>query len=739
MTNAPVAVQDQLDQPILDSVKRYWGYDSLRPLQDDAIRAGIRQRDSLIVMPTGGGKSLCYQVPPIVANRVDIVVSPLISLMKDQVDGLQACGYPAAAIYSGQSSEERNRIFSGIHQEQYRLLFVSPERLVTHDFMEVVRCMSVRAFAIDEAHCISHWGHDFRPDYRQLAQLKQRFPGVSVHAFTATATPRVRADIAAQLQLENPEILVGNFDRPNLVYRIVPRVDECTQIVEVIRRHPHEAVIVYCITRKSTENIAAVLKANGINAAAYHAGMEHEQRRKTQEAFAGETLDVVVATVAFGMGIDRSNVRCVIHAAMPKSIEHYQQETGRAGRDGLEAECVMLYSAADAGKWQRLFSMNGEEGQTTFDAQIELLRHLQGLCGTINCRHRALVQYFGQNYKKENCGCCDVCLGEVKGMDGGTVLAQKILSCVARLNFSYGVKYIVQVLRGSKAEQVLQRGHDQLSTHGILHHLPEKYLTNLVYQLVDLGLLVRKDGEYPVYLPGNNALAVLRGEQEVQLIEPKMKHARKTKVDQASWEGVDRDLFEHLRELRRAIADERGVAAFVILGDTVLRSLARVRPDTLAGLEKIRGIGEKKRNDFGPRFVQAIVEYCAGQNLKANQPGLVPTIEIVRPRQTNSNAMRMKAQGMFRGGASIDRVMKATDRARSTVTGYLADLIEETGTQNIERWVDRNKIERIEQAVRKVGMDALKPIYEHLKEQVEYSEIRLVVAHFRSQEAKIST
>ncbi len=349
---------------VLDVVRRYWGYTSLRPLQEQAIAAGVEQRDSLVVLPTGGGKSLCYQVPPVLANRTDVVVSPLISLMKDQVDGLRACGYPAAALNSGMTDAERRQTLDAMRAGTLRLLFVAPERLMNDGFLSGLGRMEVRSFAIDEAHCISHWGHDFRPEYRRLAELKKHFPHASVHAYTATATERVRRDIVQQLGLVDPAMLVGTFDRPNLTYRVVDRVDGNQQVLEAIRRHASEAVIVYCISRKDTEALASFLQASDVRAAFYHAGMNPDERRRTQDEFSKERLDVIVATVAFGMGIDRSNVRCVIHAAMPKSVEHYQQETGRAGRDGLEAECLMLYSFADFARWKSLLTRSAEETQS---------------------------------------------------------------------------------------------------------------------------------------------------------------------------------------------------------------------------------------------------------------------------------------------------------------------------------------------------------------------------------------
>ncbi len=348
-------------EAVLDAVRRYWGHHSLRPWQADAIDAGLDGRDSLVVLPTGGGKSLCYQTPPLIANRTDIVVSPLIALMKDQVDALASCGYPAAALHSGLSADERREIRVAALAGAYRLLFVAPERLLTPWFLDLIERLDVRAFAIDEAHCISQWGHDFRPEYRRLASLKSRFPAASIHAYTATATPRVRDDIVEQLGLRDPDIVIGRFDRPNLVYRVVPRTNLEGQVLETIGRHAHEAIIVYCISRADTERLAGALRGRGVRAAAYHAGLDARARSETQEAFAREQIDVIVATVAFGMGIDRSNVRCVIHAAMPKSVEHYQQETGRAGRDGLEAECVLLYSPSDYRRWETLFARSGAE------------------------------------------------------------------------------------------------------------------------------------------------------------------------------------------------------------------------------------------------------------------------------------------------------------------------------------------------------------------------------------------
>jgi ATP-dependent DNA helicase RecQ len=608
---------------VLDVVRRYWGFDSLKPLQAEAIRAGLAGRDSLVVLPTGGGKSLCYQVPPAVASGLDLVVSPLISLMKDQVDGLVANGYPAAALHSNLSPEARTEVCRGAAAGEYRLLFVSPERLSNADFQSFLGELPVRAFAIDEAHCISHWGHDFRPDYRQIAVLRERFPEASFHAFTATATERVREDIASQLSLRDPEVLVGRFDRPNLVYRVKPKVDVTAQVMEVLDGLRGGAAIVYCLSRKDTERLATALAKRGIKAAAYHAGMTEPKRTKTQDDFAAERLDVVVATVAFGMGIDRSDVRAVIHASLPQSVEHYQQETGRAGRDGLPAECVLLYSYSDVIRWETLLERGGAETGVPEDrlaAQRTLLEEMQNYCGALRCRHLALSRYFGQETSGD-CGACDVCLDEVQAMPDSTTVAQKVLSAVARTGQRFGIGYIVEVLRGADTERIRSRGHDGLPTFGVLADLSARALTNLVYQLVNQGLVERTAGEMPVLRLNRDSVAVLKGEMEVKLTEPSVgKRLRKTKAQEVSWEGVDEGLYEHLRDLRRELAAERAVPAYVIFGDRTLRELAAVRPTGLRRLADIHGVGEKKLADPGPRFLEAIEVYCEENGIATNVP-----------------------------------------------------------------------------------------------------------------------
>ncbi len=615
-----------LEGEIRAAVSRCWGYGELRPLQQEAIAAGLAHRDSLVVLPTGGGKSLCYQVPPLLAGRTDVVVSPLIALMKDQVDGLLANGYPAVALHSGLPRAAISAMEEEVTAGRCRLVFVSPERLLTPDFLALLDRLAVRAFAIDEAHCISHWGHDFRKEYRQLAVLKERFPEASVHAYTATATQRVRDDIVAQLRLKDPTVLVGGFDRPNLIYRVIPRIDVYQQVHEILERHRGEATIVYCITRKEAEDMATQLQACGLRAGCYHAGLDPTRRQLTQEAFSAERLDVIAATIAFGMGIDRSDVRCVIHAAMPKSIEHYQQETGRAGRDGLPAECCLLYSPADADKWEWLVRRSVEKAQAppeTLAAQVELLAQMRGYCAAPVCRHRFLSEYFGQAYERENCGACETCLGEVTADPEATVIAQKILSCVARVEQRFGVGHVVKVLTGARDRFVRRFGHERLSTFGILREHDQKRLTSLVYQLIDQGLLDRTPGDRPVLKLNAASWEVLRGAREVRLVRPPAGPVSRTRVERESWEGVDRALYESLRALRHEIALERGVPAFVIFGNATLRDMARRRPQTRAELLQVHGVGEKKLRELGARFLTLLQAHdqAAARGQRRNAAG----------------------------------------------------------------------------------------------------------------------
>jgi ATP-dependent DNA helicase RecQ len=716
----------EIADPVLDVVERTWGFSSLRPLQRQAIDAVLAGRDSLLVVPTGAGKSLCFQAPALLLDGLTVVVSPLIALMKDQVDALVSSGVAAAALNSATSAADQRGIELAACDGSLRLLFVSPERMATASFRALLGRARVRAFAIDEAHCISHWGHDFRPEYRQLRELHELFPAASIHAFTATATEQVRADICAELRLREPVVLVGDLDRPNLRYRVVPRGDEVAQVEEVIRRHPGEAGIVYCIRRKDVDFVAGTLAARGFRVTGYHAGMDPEERREAQEAFASERVDIVVATVAFGMGIDRSNVRFVVHAGLPKSLEHYQQEAGRAGRDGLAAECVLLYDPADAMTWTRLFEQSISDPQQLAIA-LGQLAAIGRFCMSGVCRHRALVEHFGGAWTAERCEACDLCLGEVETVADSLTIAQKILSCVVRVGESFGAVHVAGVLRGERTAKILEREHDKLSTFGLLSGHTREELRAWMAQLVGCGALAMEGQLKPFLRLGPQARAILRGQASVRLLQT-VNRAAADGADE--WKDVDRELFEALRTWRRETAAARGIAPFVILGDRTLRELAAVRPSSLERLARISGIGEVRLREDGAALLEVIDAGCAARGLTRDvQTAPPPPRErSTRPTQAKADSVRL-----LLAGTPIDDVMAQTGRARSTVLRDLTELIEEGQyAPSLRLWMTEETEETIRCAAKEAGLDRLRPIKDLAGEAISYDDIHIVVATIRA-------
>jgi ATP-dependent DNA helicase RecQ len=593
-------------------LERYWGYTSFRPLQREAMAAILSGRDSTVLLSTGGGKSLCFQAPALVREGLAVVVSPLISLMKDQVDTLTGNGVPAAFYNSSLSSDHKTAIVAGLRSGQYRLLYVSPERLVgdgADGFIRMLAACRVSFVAIDEAHCISQWGHDFRPEYRQLGRLRTMLPDISLHAFTATATARVRKDIASQLGLTDPIELVGSFDRPNLIYRVLARSNLKRQLLDVLSRHRGQAGIVYCTSRREVDALAAWLRDQGVRALPYHAGLDDRERSHNQDAFLDEHADVIVATVAFGMGIDRSDVRFVVHAGAPQSLEHYQQESGRAGRDGLEAECLLIYSTADFMKWRVMLERNGE----LTDASRKLLRDIERYAAGVACRHRALVSYFGETYSKQDCSACDYCLDELETTPDPIVVARKILSCVARVGQRFGVAHVANVLCGSETDPISSRGHHRLTTFGLLRDAPVPEVRGYVEQLIAHGFLRQTDDAFPVVMLSESGVELMKDPStHPDLVLARQRRPvkgrveKRSRIEADSWQDVDRDLFERLRTVRLEIARARGVPPYVIFHDTTLREMARLRPTTMSELHGIRGIGARKAEDLGETFLAAI-------------------------------------------------------------------------------------------------------------------------------------
>ncbi|HEY0984121.1 DNA helicase RecQ [Schlesneria sp.] len=716
-----------------DVLQKYWGYDSFRPLQAEAMRTIIERRDSVVVLPTGGGKSICFQAPAVAMPGLAVVVSPLISLMKDQVDALTEYGIPAACVNSSMTNAERFKVADSIRRGELKLLYVAPERLCSDKMLDFLETSQVSFFAIDEAHCISAWGHDFRPEYRMLQQLRTRFPGIGVHAFTATATETVRQDISDQLGLRDPEWLIGSFDRPNLIYRVLKKGDVLKQVRSVIDAHPEESGIVYCISRREVDELAQSLKQAGYKTRPYHAGLSDADRNRHQDEFLNDKTQIIVATVAFGMGIDKSNVRYVIHTGAPKSLEHYQQETGRAGRDGLEAECWLLWSSANFIIWRKM----QEELPPPAKAQaLESLKGIERFCTGVSCRHKVLVEHFNQAFESFNCRACDVCLDQLDLVADPLVMGQKILSCVVRVNESYGADYVAQVLVGSRDARILANEHDQLSTYGLLKSERKEAVRDWIEQLASQGFLER-EGEYNTLKVTDAGWKLLKGQATLKLLQPAKKKSgsgsgSSSKVEAASWEGVDRELFDELRGLRRRIAEGHGVAPFVIFADTTLRDLARRRPTNLANFRLVHGVGDKKTADFGSLFTDAIREYCDRHQVARDldTPGsttLVPRVTQSTEAVTLSPTKQL-AFDLFRQGKSVEDVAALTERTSSTVSDYLIEFIGTIQQCDPAPWVNESTFEKVRAAVARVGTDRLRPIFEALDQQVQYGQIKVALA-----------
>jgi ATP-dependent DNA helicase RecQ len=592
------------------SLKKHFGYDEFRPLQQEIVSDALAGRDVFALMPTGGGKSLCFQLPALLRDGLTIVVSPLISLMKDQVDALQTSGIAATFLNSALDRHEAVERLRGLNRGQYRMLYLAPERLMLDGFLERALNWNITQIAIDEAHCISEWGHDFRPEYRELKKLRRHLPDVPIMALTATATKRVRKDIVDQLHLDNARCYVASFNRPNLTYRVVPKSSPYEQVLTFIRSRPNESGIVYCASRKTADSLATKLNGDGVKAKPYHAGLEAKERTKHQELFLRDDARVITATIAFGMGINKPNVRFVVHHDLPKNIESYYQETGRAGRDGLPSECVLLFSASDVVKQRRFIEEKSEREQRIAQEQLRDTIHY---AETRDCRRATLLKYFGEEFPAP-CNGCDNCLEPRETFDG-TVPAQKFLSCIQRVRqksgFSFGLNHIVDVLNGAATEPIRQRGHDQLSTYGIGQDLKRGAWLAIGRELLRLGLVTAAPGRFATLELTEAGWAALRERKQITLTKPYDVQEKKRSKRRAGEIECDEALFEKLRILRRKLADERDVPAYIIFSDVALREMARAYPATTAEFGRIPGVGQQKLRDFAEPFTTAIAEYLA--------------------------------------------------------------------------------------------------------------------------------
>ncbi|MCA9433476.1 MAG: RecQ family ATP-dependent DNA helicase, partial [Candidatus Omnitrophica bacterium] len=577
-------------------------------------------------------------------------------------------------------------------------------------------------------HCISQWGHDFRPEYRALRRLREEFPEVALHAYTATATQKVRHDIVQQLGLSKPEILVGSFDRPNLHYSVVrsgKKKEKLLHLCHLIERHKGESGIVYCISRKNVEELAKTLNDNGYRAIPYHAGLEDEPRKRAQEQFLNEEVDIIVATVAFGMGIDKTNVRYVAHWGMPKSVEHYQQESGRAGRDSLDSDCLLFHSAGDIVTWKRILSDLEPEHQKIAFSQLE---EMESYANTTRCRHRFLVEYFGQAFEKEGCEACDLCLGGVETHPDSLVISQKILSCVIRLREMFGVKHTIEVLRGSKSAKVIRFSHHELSTYGLLQKESASDVGDWIAQLCDQGFLGRENERQTLFVT-EEGRRVLKGERTPKLVKFETLPVEAFFDD--SWEGVDMNLFKILKELRTRLAAEEQVPPYIVFGDAALRDMGRKRPSTHRSFLMVEGVGKKKCEKYGDLFLESINDYCRKNGLEMDIFNGARRSPIkLKPSMTEAKEEAFK---LFKEGRDVETVAKQIERAPTTTQGYLAEYIDSHGVTDPSPWVDPDLHHRIGQAIEKVGGERLRPIFEELGEEVPYDQIRVSATCWKNQ------
>ena len=667
-------------------LKARFGYDSFRALQEEIIGNVLGRRDSLALMPTGGGKSLCYQLPALIFDGITLVISPLIALMKDQVDALNANGIAARFINSSLSASEIEHVQAQVRRGQVKILYVAPERLALRAFRRFLHSLNLSLIAVDEAHCISEWGHEFRPDYRNLKQLRQDFPAVPVIALTATATERVREDIIGQLDLQQGQVFLSSFNRSNLSYSVQPKASSWGQLMSLLQQRRSQSTIIYCFSRQETEDLARDLNARGLSARPYHAGLDPEVRRRTQEDFIRDRVPIIVATIAFGMGIDKPDIRLVVHYSLPRSLEGYYQETGRAGRDGLPSECVLFYSYADKAR-QDYFINQMEDAVEQRNARQKLAMMVE-FAQAPSCRRRLILEYFGEKWPEENCGGCDVCLESRDEFDA-TEIAQKILSAVVRTGERFGANHIIQVLSGSREKRILELGHDRLSVYGIAKDVGRPELREIIGQLQARRLLVRSGGDYPTLAVTDGGRQLLQGRQSVTLPLPRTAYAGYAPGNGPNLGGspaapmeYDEVLFEELRALRRRLADVRDVPAFVIFGDVSLSHMAESFPRSMEEFSRIHGVGDVKLEQYGPEFLEVIRGYSevnglpdrTGVSVKRQQPG-----EISEERkwpESRRGATYDETKSLLEQRLSVSQIAQQRGLAEITIIGHLERMAE---------------------------------------------------------------
>ncbi len=705
-------------------LQKKFGFQAFRNNQESIVNNVLQKRDTFVLMPTGGGKSLCFQLPALIFEGLTIVISPLIALMKDQVDALKLNGIQAAYLNSSLSFYEQDEIKRQLVSNQLKLLYLAPEKLLKTDneFIDFLKKLKISLIAIDEAHCISQWGHDFRPEYLMLSRLKKDMPGVPIIALTATADKLTQKDILDKLQLHDVTTYVSSFNRPNIRYTVEPKRKSFDRLLEFLQTHKDDSGIIYCLSRASTERLAQDLRQQGYEVLPYHAGLEREIRAKNQEMFLKDNVKIIVATIAFGMGIDKSNVRFVVHMDLPKSIEGYYQETGRAGRDGLNSEALLFYSYADVNKLRSFAQVEGNQSQTRVN--LQKLDKMASFGEISFCRRKYLLNYFDEP-APDYCGNCDTCLTKPDLFDA-TIIAQKALSAVYRLQERFGVGYVIDFLRGSGSEKIRPE-HKDIKTFGVGADVSKDDWQKYIYELISRGYLQKSDGQYPVIQLTEKSQAVLRGLEKVMLTQRK-EIIEVEEVDSIAT-AYDAVLFDQLRNLRRSIANEENVPAYLVLSDATLIELATYLPLTKQDFGQISGFGDLKIEKYGGKFWEIISAYCRANGIKT-QIHLKKPKKIRKEKKDKITDTKLLSFELFKSGRSITQIAVERDMSATTIETHLAYFIE-MGELSIHEFVSADKVHAIEKVVKQLGDKMLAPIKESLGDNYPYGEIRMVISHLR--------
>ena len=724
MPSTSAANAEQL--PLLSLLKEHFGFTSFRPLQEEIMRDVLAGKDVVALLPTGGGKSLCYQLPALARSGLTLVVSPLIALMKDQVDALHANGIAATFLNSSLNVQEIQARLRAVHRGHYQLLYMAPERLMLPESLNDMQKWQVNLLAIDEAHCISEWGHDFRPEYRRLVELRERFPQLPIMALTATATARVRDDISTLLKLNNPVSYVASFNRPNLTYRVLAKASPVNQILALLRAQPHDSGIVYCQSRKTTELLAQRLQAHSINALPYHAGLSQDERSHHQELFLRDEVQVVCATIAFGMGINKSNVRFVIHHDLPKNLESYYQETGRAGRDGLPSECILLFSAGDTIKQQRF--INDKPSMKEQDIARAQLQQIVQYAECPTCRRVELLRYFGETYTSENCGACDNCLSPRDAFDG-TEIAETLLSCIetiyAHSGFRVGLNHVIAVLTGANTEKIRRWHHNQLPMYGQGKAYSRPAWASMARELIRLGYLRQDTENFSVLEITEQGWDFIKERHTIMLTKPMPTPERQ--MAQVVDVAYDEQLFNRLRLLRKTLADERDVPAYVIFSDVALRQMARDYPGNKLEFIRISGVGNRKLEEFGAAFIAAITEYLESNT----QRGFSNAVTSPRSQLTTSKKAKLLSDTvketlrLFQRGFSVEHIATQRGLVNSTIYGHLEQAIQADEPVEINRLFTPEQQTQIAAAFARTGFKNLTGAKELLGDNYHYGQLRL--------------